>query len=89
MYSTWKTRADKVTELVFVDFILSKIYYSLVTNTRDLDFLFLLYFVSVIDLFQAIISPISNQVKLVLIRGRKFEMLPPILKYLFLCLDKV
>lgn len=62
MCSVWKNRADKVTELVFVDFILSKIYYRLVTNTRDLDFLFLFYFVSVIDLFQAIISPLSIQI---------------------------
>lgn len=67
MCSACKTRADKVTELVFVDFILSKIYYRLVTNTRDLDFLFLFYFVSVTDLFQAIISPISSQIKLALI----------------------
>lgn len=67
MSCAWKTRAEKVTELVFVDFILSKIYYNLVTNTRDLDFLFLLYFVSVIDLFQAIISHISSQIQLALI----------------------
>lgn len=68
MSCAWKTRAEKVTELVCVDFILSKIYYNLVTNARDLDFLFLLYFVSVIDLFQAIISPIASQIQLVLIR---------------------
>jgi len=32
------------------------IYCTIVTNNRDLDFLFLLYFLSVIDLFQGIIS---------------------------------
>lgn len=57
MFAARKASTDKAAEPDFVDVILRKIQYSLVTNTRDLDFLFLLYFVVlVIDLFQGFVN---------------------------------